>query len=334
MNAKGDRARLIALSSWAGIIGNGILSILQLFFGLWGNSLALLGAGIDTVTDVVTSVVTLYTGRIIDQPPDEQHPYGHGRAETLATKVLAFIIFFAGAQLVISTIEHLMSESSRELPAKITMAVAAVSILAKIALALVKGWAGKKAGSRMLIADAKNMTMDVMISASVLVGLFFSIRLGMPMVDTVLGLVVGLWIMRIGYGIFMETTVELMDGMQDREIYRQLCRETLKVEGVYNPHKMRIRQINTRYIVDMDIEVDENMTVLEGHNIAMKVEKQIHDVLENVYDVHVHVEPVGNREQRERFGISQDNLRSPQGEGSIGDDKISDDKIIEKEKEE
>lgn len=326
MSDECSRSRIIARASWVGILGNGFLSLLQLGFGLWGNSLALVGAGIDTVTDVITSGVTLFTGRIVDQPPDEQHPYGHGRAETIATKLLAFIIFFAGTQLVISTVEHLLSDTPRKIPEVLTMGVAAFSILAKIALALIKGRAGKKAGSSMLIADAKNMSMDVLISASVLGGLFFSIHLGMPLVDTLLGLVVGLWIMRIGYGIFMETNTELMDGMQDRGIYRQVCRAALSVEGARNPHKMRIRQLNTRYIIDMDIEVDGSLTVLEGHGIAMKVEQQIHAEVPKVYDVNVHVEPIGNLEKKERFGLSQDFLREdqPDTEGrNTANDKIT-----------
>lgn len=285
------------------------MAVFKISFGLWGNSLVLIGAGIDTVSDVVTSLVTLLTGRIIDRPPDEDHPYGHGRAETIATKLLSFIIFFAGTQLVLSTVQQLLSGQPRTVPSPITMFVALGAIFGKIILSLVKGRAGKKAQSSMLIADAKNMKMDVFISGSALLGIFFTIRLHLPIVDTLLGLAVGLWIMWVAYGIFMQTNVELMDGLEDREVYREVCRAALAVEGVENPHKMRIRQMNTRYVIDMDIEVDGRLTVADGHRIAMDVQNRIHSEVKNVYDVHVHVEPVGNEEQRERFGLSQDYLQ-------------------------
>lgn len=303
------RARVIARASWLGIIGNGVLAVLTVSIGFIGNSLALIGVGIDTITDVATSVVTLLTSRIIQQPPDEQHPYGHGRAETIATKLLAFIIFFAGTQLVISTVSHLFTETERSLPSMVTFFGAGISIIGKLILAILKRRAGKKVQSAMLIADAKNMTMDIFISGSVLLGIFFAIKLGMPLVDTLLGLCVGLWIMKEGYGIFMETNVELMDGLRDRGMYRSVCRAALSVEGVMNPHKMRIRKINTRYVIDIDIEVDGSFTVLKGHELAMLVEERIHTQVKNVYDVNVHVEPLGNLEADERFGLSQECLR-------------------------
>jgi len=309
MKAEKSRSKIIARASWIGIIGNGIMAVFKIGFGLWGNSLVLIGAGIDTVSDVVTSLVTLLTGRIIDRPPDEDHPFGHGRAETIATKLLSFIIFFAGAQLVLSTVQQLLSGQPRTVPSPLTMFVALGAIAGKIILALVKGRAGKKAQSSMLIADAKNMKMDVLISGAALLGIFFTIRLHMPIVDTLLGLAVGLWIMWVAYGIFMQTNVELMDGLDDREVYREVCRAALMVDGVENPHKMRIRQMNTRYVIDMDIEVDGRLTVADGHRIAMEVQNRIHSEVKNVYDVHVHVEPLGNEEQRERFGLSQDYLK-------------------------
>ncbi|MCF7915724.1 MAG: cation diffusion facilitator family transporter [Spirochaetaceae bacterium] len=309
MKVEKSRSKIIARASWIGIIGNGIMAVFKIGVGLWGNSLVLIGAGIDTVSDVVTSLVTLLTGRIIDRPPDEDHPYGHGRAETIATKLLSFIIFFAGAQLVLSTVQQLLSEQTRTVPSPLTMFVALGAIVGKIILALVKGRAGKKAESSMLIADAENMKMDVLISGAALLGIFFTIRLHMPIVDTLLGLAVGLWIMWVAYGIFMQTNVELMDGLEDRDVYREVCRAALLVEGVENPHKMRIRQMNTRYVIDMDIEVDGRLTVADGHRIAMEVQNRIHSEVKNVYDVHVHVEPVGNEEQRERFGLSQDYLK-------------------------
>lgn len=310
MAEQNTRSRTIRIASWIGIAGNGILSVTQLIFGFWGGSLALVGAGIDSVTDVATSIITLFTGRIIDQPPDDEHPYGHDRAETIATKLLSFIIFFAGAQLLISTLGNLIRGEERALPASITMIIAVISVGIKIALALVKWRAGKKAESSMLIADAKNMSMDVAISASVFLGILFSIHFGLPLIDSLLALAVGGWIMWVGYGIFMETNAELMDGLEDREIYRHVCRAVLKVKGASNPHKMRIRKLNTRYIIDLDIEVYEELTVREGHKIAMQVEQNIFHEIPNVYDVQVHVEPVGNRETKERFGLSRDSLQN------------------------
>ena len=109
-----NRVQVIARASWIGIVGNGLLAVLKIGFGIWGHSLALIGAGIDTVTDVATSIVTLFTGRIIDKPPDEKHPYGHGRAETIATKLLAFIIFYAGTQLVVSSVTQIASGVQRK----------------------------------------------------------------------------------------------------------------------------------------------------------------------------------------------------------------------------
>jgi len=92
-----SRTAVIRKASWVGIIGNAFLSVIKITAGILSGSFALLGDGIDSATDIVTSVVTLLTSKIVDRPPDEGHPYGHGRAETVATKALSFIIFFARA---------------------------------------------------------------------------------------------------------------------------------------------------------------------------------------------------------------------------------------------
>jgi len=304
-----SRSRIIARASWIGIIGNALLAVLKVGFGIWGHSLALIGAGIDTISDVGTSIVTLIASRVMRKPPDEKHPYGHERAETIATKLVSFFIFFAGAQLVFSTVMHLIEDTGRNLPARITIVIAGISIAGKVLLAVLKWRSGKKARSSMLIADAKNMTMDIYLSASVLVGIFFTIRLNLPLMDTLFGLGVGLWIMKTGYGIFMETNVELMDGLQDKEVYRQVCRAALAVEGVRNPHKMRIRTLNRKYVIDIDIEVEGTFTVQKGHDIARLVEQRIHAGIKNVYDVNIHVEPLGNLEVDERYGLSQECLQ-------------------------
>ncbi len=303
-----DRIKDIRKASFVGIAGNGILSIAKIWAGIWGGSYALISDGIDSATDIITSLVTLFASRIISLPPDEEHPYGHGRAETLATKVLSFIIFFAGAQLAFSSVRNLILGKKRQIPDPIVIYFVLLSIAGKLFLAFYKYKVGKRAESSMLIADARNMVNDVIISASVLTGLVVTFIFRMPVLDTVTAFIISLWIMKSAFGIFMETNVELMDGLTDKSIYRKVFNAACGVKGVRNPHKTRIRKINTQYVVDMEIEVDGRLTVKEGHEKATEVKKCIQNQIPNVYDVIIHVEPIGNEEISETYGLSKKNF--------------------------
>ena len=97
---RGHRAATIVSASWIGIVGNGVLAVAKLIVGFLSRSAAVVGDGVDSALDVLTSTITLVAARITAKPPDVDHPYGHTRAETIATKSLSFVIFFAGAQLV------------------------------------------------------------------------------------------------------------------------------------------------------------------------------------------------------------------------------------------
>ena len=303
-----SRTAVIRKASWVGIIGNAFLSVIKITAGVLSGSLALLGDGIDSATDIVTSVVTLFTSKIADKPPDKGHPYGHGRAETVATKALSFIIFFAGAQLALTTIRNLFGGVERNIPDFFAIYFVIISIFGKAFLAHYKYRAGKKVNSSMLLADAKNMVNDILISVSVLIGLIFTFLLNLPIVDIITALFVSVWIMKVAFDIFLETSVELMDGLADQTIYKKVFNATCGVEGVKNPHRTRIRKINTMYVIDMDIEVDGSLTVTEGHEISKKVHDCIQNRIENIYDVIIHVEPFGNEEETEKFGLSKDSI--------------------------
>lgn len=302
------RKRLIKRSSVIGILGNSTLSVLKITFGIISGSYALIGDGVDSMTDVFTSAITLFTGAISSKPPDVEHPYGHGRAETIATKLLSFIIFFAGAQLGLTAIRTIIAHSVREVPSPLAFIAIGISIIGKILLALNKYSAGKKADSAMLIADAKNMRNDVLISVSVLIGVFATIILELPILDSITTLLVSLWILKSAFEIFFETSVELMDGVSSLDIYRDLFSAVKQVDGVINPHKTRVRKLNNVYIIDMDIEVDGSISVKEGHQIAIRAEQAIRERLDSVYDVTIHIEPEGNIENKENFGVSEDLL--------------------------
>jgi len=286
-------------------LGNLVLAILKISLGIVSGSLAVVSDGIDSASDIATSFITLITARLLNRPPNLKYPYGYEKADTVATKALSFIIFFAGAQLAISTVKRLIAGEIPEIPSLLAIYVTVFSIVSKLFLARFLITTGKKTSSSMLEANGKNMQNDVIISTSVLVGLGFIFILKMPILDLITALAVSIWIMKIALQIFFKANVELMDGMKDPVLYCELFNAVKKVEGAFNPHRVRVRKIGNFHMISMDIEVEPLMSVHDAHEIAQQVEQQIRKNLPNVYDIVVHIEPLGNYEKGEKFGLRE-----------------------------
>jgi len=296
----------IKKASWVGIIGNTILAIAKIVVGFISGSLAVIGDGIDTATDILTYFITLFAARLMNKPPNFKFPYGYNRAEAVATKALSFIIFFAGAQLFYTSILRLIKNDVTEIPTILAIYVTVFSIISKAGLAFYQFKIGKKVESNMVIANAKNMRNDILISTSVLIGLVFTHVLHLPILDAITAFAVSVWIMKAGFEIFMETSRELMDGTDNPELYYKIF-DLVEEVGAVNPHRVRIRKHSNMYTVALDIEMDGKLSIEDGHQMAKKVENIIKERIENVYDVLVHVEPKGNKE-KEKFGLSRGNI--------------------------
>ena len=300
--------RRIVVASWVGIVANALLSGAKIVVGILAVSQSVLSDGVDSALDVLTSIITLVAVRIMDKPPDVDHPYGHTRAETIATKALSFIIFFAGAELAISAVRTIADGGVAATPGPLAIWITLVSVVGKGALAIYKYRAGKATGSAMLVADAKNMRADIMISLTVLAGLLFTRVLDLPVIDAMVALAVSAWIVWVALQIFVDTNSELMEGHKEADAYQRIFDAVSRVPGAEHPHRTRIRTLGGMYIVDLDIEVDPGLSVREAHDISKKTEQAIKDCLPDVYDVLVHVEPLGNIEDAERYGLSQRKL--------------------------
>ncbi len=294
----------IKKASWLSIIGNVVLSVLKIIIGIISGSLAVIADGIDSASDIITSLITLITARISSKPPNAQFPYGYEKADTIASKLLAFIIFFAGAQLAISTGSKLIENETRLMPDPIAIYITIISIFGKLFLALYQFKIGRKVNSLMLIANAKNMQNDVIISLSVLLGLTFTFIFKLPILDIITAFLVSGWIMWVAVKIFIQSNTELMDGVMDTSIYKKVFAAAEEVKGVNNPHRVRIRQINNAYVIAIDIEVNGKLTVDESHQISHKVSENIKQNIENVYDIIVHIEPFGTIDKNEKYGVS------------------------------
>jgi cation diffusion facilitator family transporter len=303
------REKKIITASKVAIIGNAGLSVLKISVGIFAGSMAVIADGIDSGSDVLTSVITLITAHIVATPPDPKYPYGYKKADTIATKILAFIIFFAGAQLSISAFKTLINPVEKDIPDMISVYVIVLSIIGKQLLAVYLKKTGEKVQSAMLIANSRNMQSDVVISVSVLLGLVFTFILKLPILDTITAFLVSIWIMFVAFRIFMETNRELMDGVENTDIYKTIIDTVKKIDGAYNPHRIRVRKIANMCEVSLDIEVDGNVTLNEAHDIAANVEEELKKNIKDIYDVLVHVEPLGNKEPDEVYGVSEEQLK-------------------------
>lgn len=303
-----DRNKSFSRAAWIGVWANGALSAAKVLVGLLFNSSAVLADGVDTGTDVFTSLVTLVSGRISSKPPDKTHPYGHEKAEAIAAKIVSFIVFYAGVSLLLESVKRIIFQEHAQIRGALPLFVTILSMAVKSWLFLYKYSVGKKLNSSVLIADALNMRNDILISSTVLLGVILS-KFGLFWMDSVAALVISIMIVRTAINIFRETSYELMDGMQNLDIYQEIFEAVKSVKGAKNPHKVRIRQVGYKYFVDMDIEVDPHLTVEMGHEIATQVKRAIMERNDRIADVLVHVEPSGNVEQ-EPFGLDQEKLNS------------------------
>ena len=302
-----NKARLIKIASITALFGNAALAAVKIAAGISSGSLAVIGDGIDSCVDVLIAIMSLFVASIIARPADVSHPWGHGRAEAVATALLSFMLFFAGSQLVLSSTKDIIFGSEKEVPSFLAIVGTLVSIAGKILLASLLYMMGRKAKSTMLKANAKNMTADVLLSAGVLIGLGLTMFFNIGVIDSWAAILVGLWVIKSSLEIFMEANTELMDGGSDKEHYKEVFDAVKSVEEAGHPHRVRMRRIAGFWDIDIDIEVPPNKTVIEAHWIAHKVENAIKMRVENVYDIMIHVEPSGNIED-EGYGLSEESL--------------------------
>ncbi|MDR2910213.1 MAG: cation diffusion facilitator family transporter [Bacteroidales bacterium] len=302
------REKILIRSSYFSAAGNLILSVAKIVIGILSGSLAVISDGIDSATDVLISFVMIFTAHIVNRPPNRKYVYGYEKAESIATKILSLIIFYVGIQMLVSSIQSFFSYQTKVMPAFIAIYVTVFSIFGKLVLAWYQYRQGKKINSSMLISNAVNMRNDVLISVSVLIGLCFTFILKMPILDSVAGLIVSIFILKSSVGIFMDSSVELMDGVKDESVYQKIFEAVDMTHGASNPHRVRSRQIGNLYLIVLDIEVNPAITVKEAHDIVETVENNIRQMIENVYDIVVHVEPFGVCNKNEKFGIDKNYL--------------------------
>ncbi len=297
----------------AGIValtGNAILSGIKFLFAYLSGSLAVTGDALDSATDVLIALVTLIISGIIQQPGDKEHPWGHYRAESTATMVLSFIIFFAGGQLFLTSARRLLTHNFTQNIPFMAVVAAIISIIGKTILALIQYHYGKISDSEIVKANAQNMASDIILSGTILIGLACSQLLKLPLLDPIIALAASLWIIRNAIRIFAQMNNELMDGNTDKTLYKKLFAACSSVPGIKHPHRARIRRMASSFDVDLDIEVAPSLSVYEAHELSEQVERACRMEIPEIYDIVIHIEPENSdlHQPKEEFGLSPETL--------------------------
>ncbi len=275
-----------------GMAVSGALALVKLIAGIQGHSTAVVADGLESGSDVFASGFVLLGLTLAAKPPDAEHPYGHGRVETLTGLVIGLGLAAGGALICYGSIARL--GGPRAPVAFWVIWPLLLSLVAKSLLAAFKFRYGRRLNSDSLVADAWNDAMDTVSALLALgaVGLSLYDAARFSDADRWGGFVVGLIVILVGVRVSYATAMQLIDTMPGERMMGQIRSAAASVPGARGVEKCFARKTGLRYHVDLHLEVDPEMTVRQSHEIAHDVRLRIIETLDWVADVLVHVEPV------------------------------------------
>ena len=269
---------------------NILLFILKLIGGFVGGSRALLADALNSLLDIVANSVVWIGIRVARRPPDKDHHYGHGLANTLAALFVATLLVITGIFIGVSAIQVIIHRNYSS-PGVLATVVAAFTIVVKETLYRITLRAGQKANSPAVIANAYDHRADVYASAGALVGIVVA-QSGYPIFDPIAGLFIGLLILKSAVSLMRNNLHFLMGGAPDDETLKEILETTRHNEGVQQVRDVRVRSVGTKYVADLKIAVDGALSVTEGHEIATRIRTDLLESVNNMQDAIIHVEPI------------------------------------------
>jgi len=280
-------------ATFAGMAVNVVLSGTKLTAGIVGHSHALVADAVESFADIFSSLIVWRGLVVAAAPPDEDHPYGHGKAEPIASAIVAAMLLGAALWIVLTAFGEIMEP--HQSPAPFTLIVLLVVVVVKEGLFRFVSREGKAVDSSVVKTDAWHHRSDAI--TSVAAGIGISVALiggrGFEAADDVAAIAAAGVIAWNGWHLLRPALNELMDTAPGPEVIDRIRQIATATPGVDRVEKCIVRKVGYQYFVDMHVEVDPQMTVLRSHEIAHEVKDKIRDTMPTVNDVLVHIEPLG-----------------------------------------
>lgn len=280
-----------------GLGANILLATLKTVFGIFGHSPALLADGINSISDVAYYVVVSVFMRLSCKPADEEHPYGHNQLETIAALVVGSFVVTTGITVFwnsVDTVFDLFSGTGDFSGASsAALYVAMFTVGLKLVLTFFTRNVGRQTGNAVILALAYDHRNDVFTASAATLGIFLG-RLGLYWVDPLAGALVALVILRTGIKILSESASDLMDTVPGKPLNDEISNYVKGIHGVLDVEEIKAHRFGPYYVIYITVGVSGRISVLEGDQIASRVEKVLMHEIPLVRQVHVHYHPTPN----------------------------------------
>jgi cation diffusion facilitator family transporter len=276
------------IAVWMGIVGNAILFAGKILVGFSFNSIAIISDSFNSLTDIVASTIVYISIRSSYQDPDADHPFGHKRAQPLAGLVVAIFTGIVGFEIIAQSVTRLFT-GERIQKGILPIVLLACVMVIKLGMHVYARIIATRTDSTALMASATDHRNDVLISAAVILGVGAS-NLGFPIFDPIAAILVGLWIIRAGFGIGRSNIKYLMGEAPPPELVENIEARARAVPGVLGLHDVSAHYVGTAVEVALHVDVDRRLSVEEAHDISEKVQREIEGV-EKISRAFIHIDP-------------------------------------------
>ena len=285
------------ITAW-GFVGNFVLLVFKFVAGVWGRSSAMLADAVHSLSDFATDVVVFICIHLSSRPRDDDHDYGHGKYETLATSVIGVVLLLVGVGVFWSGASKIYGfyvlDDPIASPGKIALIAALLSILVKELLFQVTAAVGRRYESQTVIANAWHHRSDAFSSVATALGIAGAIWLGdsWTVLDPLAAVIVSVLVVKVAIGLTVPAVNDLLEKSLPEEIENEILDTIGAVDKVQDPHHLQTRRIGNDYAIEAHIRVDGKMTVDEAHEIMSRVERRLREKYGQGMHITLHVEPV------------------------------------------
>lgn len=287
---RSERYREIRKVTLIGSLVDLVLGVVKLAFGYLTGSQALIADGVHSLSDLATDFLVIFAAKHAHREADEEHPYGHGRIETVATVALGVALLAVAIGISIDAFRRMMAGFSLLQHGTWALVIALLSVVSKEIIYHYTLRVARRLRSNMLHANAWHSRTDAISSIIVVIGVGGAMA-GFPYLDAVAAIAVALMIAKIGWDLLWKSLQELIDRALEPALVEDIRQRIMEVDGVRDCHMLRTRMSGGDSLVDVHIQVDPVLSVSEGHQIGESVRRQLISKVEHVADVTVHIDP-------------------------------------------